>query len=57
MFLCAGAPVAVPVTWKELEGFADARPFGIGDARALLKRATSASLKGWGFAAQTLPPL
>jgi bifunctional non-homologous end joining protein LigD len=53
----SGAPVAVPVTWRELEGMADARPFSIEDAPALLKRARSAGLKGWGFAAQALPQL
>ncbi len=52
-----GAPVAVPVSWTELEGFADPRPFAIGDAKALAKRAASSALKGWGFAAQVLPSL
>ncbi len=50
-----GAPVAVPVTWDELEGMKDAHPFGIGDAETLVKRAKA--LKGWGFAAQRLPEI
>ena len=48
-----GAPVAVPVGWDELDGFADAHPFAIGDAGRLVGRA--GKLRGWGFAAQALP--
>jgi bifunctional non-homologous end joining protein LigD len=51
----AGAPVAVPIAWDELSGMADAHPFSIAQADALLERAQSNALKGWGFAAQTLP--
>lgn len=51
------APVAVPITWEELGDLEHAQPYRIGDAAALLKRAGSAGLKGWGFAAQPLPPL
>ena len=50
-----GAPVAVPIAWAELAAMADAHPFAIGDVAALLERARSAALKGWGFAAQALP--
>lgn len=50
-----GAPVAIPIDWDELDGIADAHPYAINDAATLLDRA--ASLKGWGFAAQTLPDL
>jgi bifunctional non-homologous end joining protein LigD len=50
-----GAPVAVPISWDELDGMKDAHPFGINDADDLLKRATG--LKGWGFAIQTLPSI
>ncbi|WP_371262388.1 DNA ligase D [Sphingobium sp. YR768] len=50
-----GAPVAVPIDWSELEGLKDAHPFSIDDGDALLKRA--AQLKGWGFAAQSLPEI
>jgi bifunctional non-homologous end joining protein LigD len=50
-----GAPVAVPIDWSELEGMKNAHPFSIDDVDALLKRA--AQLKGWGFAAQSLPEI
>ncbi len=53
----AGAPVAVPVTWDELATFDNAHPFSISDADALIARAAAPALKGWGFAAQALPPL
>ena len=53
----AGAPVAVPVTWDELAGFDNAHSFSINDADALATRAASSALKGWGVAAQALPPL
>lgn len=52
-----GAPVAVPIAWEELDGSENAQPFSIGDTAALLKRAGSPRLRGWGFAAQVLPPL
>ncbi|RYM13807.1 DNA ligase D [Sphingobium cupriresistens] len=51
----AGAPVAIPIDWDELDGMKDAHPFSIGDAETLVERA--ASLKGWGFAAQALPDI
>ncbi len=51
----AGAPVAIPIDWDELDGMKDAHPFSIGDAETLIERA--ASLKGWGFAAQVLPDI
>ena len=50
-----GAPVAAPVTWDELDGFAGANAFSIRDAETLLERAASKALAGWGEAAQTLP--
>lgn len=53
----AGAPVAVPVTWDELDGFESAHEFGILDADRLLERARSKALAGWGFAEQALPDL
>ncbi len=53
----AGAPVAVPISWDELDGMAHAHPFAIDDAATLLKRARSKSLKGWGFAEQRLPAI
>jgi len=51
----AGAPVAVPMGWDELEDARDAHPFSIDDAERLIDRA--AALKGWGFAAQALPDI
>jgi len=51
------APVAVPIAWDELDEMSDAHPFTVGDAKALVERAAAPALKGWGFAAQTLPPL
>lgn len=51
----AGAPVAVPIAWDELDGMKNAHPFSIEDTVKLLDR--SSSLHGWGFAEQTLPQL
>jgi bifunctional non-homologous end joining protein LigD len=53
----AGAPVAVPIAWGELDGFDKASAFTIADARKLLDRARSKSLAGWGFAEQGLPEI
>lgn len=50
-----GAPVAVPIAWDELDGMKDAHPFSIRDAAKLIDR--SQSLRGWGFADQTLPQI
>lgn len=47
------APVAVPIAWDELDGMKDAHPFTIADANTLIDRARS--LRGWGFANQSLP--
>ena len=49
------APVAIPITWSELEDFADAHPFSIADAKTLATRAKAKALSGWGFAEQFLP--
>jgi bifunctional non-homologous end joining protein LigD len=51
----AGAPVAAPLAWKELEAVADARAFAIPDAAALRRRSRSRSLRDWGLADQLLP--
>ena len=51
------APVAVPITWKEMEGIDAPNHFHIGDAAELVKRAGSKALSGWGRADQTLPDL
>lgn len=50
-----GAPVAVPVSWKALDGIEKAGAFTMKDEKALLKHAGSRDLAGWGMAAQTLP--
>jgi bifunctional non-homologous end joining protein LigD len=52
-----GAPVAVPISWDELESAKDAHPFSIADADQLLERSRDKSLRGWGLATQTLPEL
>ena len=52
-----GAPVAAPITWKEMETIDKPSHFRIGDARTLLKRASSKTLAGWGRADQVLPDL
>lgn len=48
-----GAPVAVPISWDELDGMKTAHPFSIADASVLIRR--SDTLHGWGFADQRLP--
>ena len=50
-----GAPVAVPIGWDALADVKGAGAWSIKDADELIKRAAGADLKGWGFAAQTLP--
>ncbi len=52
-----GAPVAVPVTWSELRDIESAQQWSVRDADALIERAGSRSLSGWGESAQTLPDL
>lgn len=49
------APVAVPIGWDALADVEKAGVWTINDAGELLERATSAELKGWGFASQSLP--
>ena len=51
------APVAVPITWKELRAIEGASRWHVGDAADLLKRAASKDLAGWGRADQVLPDL
>ena len=53
----AGAPVAAPVSWTELRELDTAARWGVRDAEALIARAGSAALKGWGVADQVLPDL
>jgi len=50
-----GAPVAVPIGWDALADVKGAAAWSIKDTDELIKRAASADLKSWGFAAQTLP--
>ncbi len=52
-----GAPVAAPITWKEMETIDKPSHFHITDAKALLKRAGSKVLQDWGRASQELPDL
>jgi bifunctional non-homologous end joining protein LigD len=51
------APVAAPISWTELRDLDSAKFYTIRDAAALLERATSRALQGWGEAEQTLPDL
>ena len=51
------APVAVPITWKELKTLEGASRWHVGDAKELIKRAASKELIGWGRADQVLPDL
>ncbi len=51
------APVAAPITWKEMETIDKPSHFHIGDAAELVKRAASKALSGWGRADQVLPDL
>ena len=52
-----GAPVAAPITWKEMETIDKPSHFHITDAKTLLKRACQKTLQGWGRADQALPDL
>ena len=49
------APVAVPVSWEELNDIDRAGAYTIADVDQLLERAGSRQLRGWGEARQTLP--
>jgi bifunctional non-homologous end joining protein LigD len=51
----AGAPVAAPVAWAELDAIANAHPWSITDIDELLARSRDKSLRGWGFTTQALP--
>jgi len=52
-----GAPVAAPISWKEMETIETPARFHIGDAAELVKRASSKALAGCGRADQSLPDL
>jgi bifunctional non-homologous end joining protein LigD len=49
------APVAAPINWDELDGFESGGHFTVRDADALIERASSRALQGWGIAEQVLP--
>lgn len=53
----AGAPVAAPISWKEMATIASPARWHVGDAAELVKRAGSKMLADWGRADQTLPDL
>lgn len=53
----SGAPVAAPITWKEMETIDSPAHWHVGDAPELLKRAASKAFSGWGRADQVLPNL
>ncbi|WP_240047605.1 DNA ligase D [Sphingomonas panacisoli] len=52
-----GAPVAAPISWKEMETIDTPAHWHVGDAPALIERAMSKALAGWGLASQALPDL
>jgi bifunctional non-homologous end joining protein LigD len=52
-----GSPVAVPVSWKEMETIDSPAHWHVGDAKELVRRAGSTALSGWGRADQVLPDL
>ena len=51
------APVAAPLTWKEMATIDKPSHFHVTDIAILLKRARSKALAGWGRAEQDLPDL
>ncbi|MGH6787167.1 MAG: DNA ligase D [Novosphingobium sp.] len=51
----AGAPVAAPLSWTELEATDRADRFAMTDLAALLRRARSKQLSAWGSKRQRLP--
>ena len=51
------APVAVPLSWEELRDIDTPSHWHVEDAKALIKRASSKALAGWGRADQRLPKL
>jgi len=52
-----GAPVAAPITWKEMETIDKPSHFCIRNAGELIRRAESKALSNWGRADQELPDL
>jgi bifunctional non-homologous end joining protein LigD len=52
-----GAPVAAPITWKEMETIDRPSHFTINDGKTLVQRAGLKALADWGRADQVLPDL
>ena len=50
-------PVAVPISWAELDAMDSAARWTISDIDHLTERSSSRMLSGWGFASQLLPDL
>jgi bifunctional non-homologous end joining protein LigD len=50
-----GAPVAAPVSWTELKDVETPAMYSVEDVDALIERANSRALQGWGVADQILP--
>jgi bifunctional non-homologous end joining protein LigD len=53
----AGAPVAAPIVWEELDEMQSGARFTVRDRDLLVERASSRTLQGWGEANQALPDL
>ncbi|PAP95453.1 DNA ligase D [Mesorhizobium wenxiniae] len=51
------APLAAPITWKEMETIDKPSHWHVGDATELVKRVGSKALANWGRADQVLPDL
>jgi len=51
------APIAMPLTWKELRELDKPSHWYIGDGPEMLRRAASKNLAHWGRADQVLPDL
>jgi bifunctional non-homologous end joining protein LigD len=52
-----GSPIAVPLTWPELDKIESADAFTLAEVDKVVKRARSPKLKDWGWAEQSLPAL
>jgi len=52
-----GAPVAVPVSWNELDDYDNVGHFSIADAALLIERANDPDLRNWCKKDQRLPDL
>ena len=52
-----GAPIAVPITWKEMESIEKPSAWSVRDGPEMLERAQSKALSGWGRVDQVLPDM